>query len=73
MLIKKMEMYQLKIERKAIKALARMPRKDAERMLGALDRLAENPDRRDIDDSFDQPPRLPFESRQLSGNLRTRR
>ena len=42
-------MYQLKIEQKAIEAPAKMPRKNAERMPGALDRLAENHDRRDID------------------------
>ena len=41
-------MYQLKIEQKAIKALAKMPRKDAERTLVALDKLAENPDHQDI-------------------------
>ena len=41
-------MYQLKIEQKATKALAKMPREDAERILAALDKVAENPDRQDI-------------------------
>ena len=42
-------MYQLKLEKKAVKVLAKMPRKDAERMLAELDKLTENPDRQDID------------------------
>ena len=42
-------LYELKIQRKAIKALAKIPREDAERILTDLDKLAENPDRRDVD------------------------
>ena len=42
-------LYELKIKRKAIKALAKIPRKDAERILTDLDKLAENPDRQDVD------------------------
>ena len=42
-------MYELKIEAKAKKALVKMPRKDAERILTGLDKLAEDPDRQDLD------------------------
>ena len=42
-------MYELAIKKQANKVLAKMPRKDAERILAQLDKLAENPDREDID------------------------
>lgn len=41
-------MYELTIKKQANKALAKMPRKDAERILAQLDKLAENPDRQDL-------------------------
>ncbi len=42
-------MYRLTTKKQAIKALQKMPRQNAQRIRQALDRLAENPDRRDID------------------------
>ena len=42
-------MYRLTTKKQAIKALLKMPRQNAQRIRQALDRLAENPDRRDID------------------------
>ena len=42
-------MYELAIKKQANKVLAKMSRKDAERILAQLDKLAENPDREDID------------------------
>lgn len=36
------------IKKQANKALIKMPRKDAERLLAELDKLAENPDRQDL-------------------------
>ena len=41
--------YRLTIKRQAVRALQRMPRTQATRIRGELDKLAENPDRRDID------------------------
>ena len=42
-------MYRLTAKKQAIKALQKMPRQNAQRIRRALDRLAENPDRRDVD------------------------
>lgn len=42
-------MYRLITKRQAIRALQKMPRQNAQRIRQALDRLAENPDRRDVD------------------------
>ena len=42
-------MYELTIKKQANKALLRMPRQDATRILAQLDMLAENPDRQDMD------------------------
>ncbi len=42
-------MYALTIKKQAIKALKKMPRQNVQRIRRALDRLAENPDRRDAD------------------------
>ena len=42
-------MYRLTIRHYAIKALQRMPVREARRVRGALDKLAQDPDRRDID------------------------
>ncbi len=42
-------MYRLTIKKQAIKALQKMPRQSAQRIRRALDRLAEDPDRRDVD------------------------
>ena len=41
-------MYALTIKKQANKTLAKMPRKDAGRILAQLDKLAENPDRQDL-------------------------
>ena len=41
-------MYELTIKKQANKALAKMPREDARRILAQLDMLAENPDRQDL-------------------------
>ena len=41
-------MYRLTIKKQAIKALQKMPRQSAQRIRRALDRLAEDPDRRDV-------------------------
>ncbi len=41
-------MYELTIKKQANKALTKMPRQDAERILAQLDKLAENPDRQDL-------------------------
>ena len=38
-------MYELTIKRQAIKALRKMPRQNAQRIRGALDKLAVNPER----------------------------
>ncbi len=42
-------MYRLTIRHHAIKALQRMSARDARRVRDALDKLAQDPDRRDID------------------------
>ena len=42
-------MYVLTIKKQAIKAMQKMPRPNAQRIRRALDRLAENPYRRDAD------------------------
>ena len=42
-------LYRLTTEKQAIKTLQKMPRQNAQRIRQAMDRLAENPDRRDID------------------------
>ena len=42
-------MYRLTLRRQAIKALRRMPRQDAGRIRGELDKLATAPDREDLD------------------------
>ena len=42
-------MYRLTIKKQAIKAFQKMPRQSAQRVRRALDRLAENPARRDVD------------------------
>ena len=42
-------MYRLTIRHHAIKALQRMPAREARRVRDALDKLAQDPDRRDID------------------------
>ena len=42
-------MYRLTVKKQAIKALLKMPSQNAERIRRALDRLAEDPDRRDVD------------------------
>ena len=42
-------MYRLTIRKQAIKALQRMPAWDARRVRDELERLAQDPDRRDID------------------------
>ena len=41
--------YKLTIKRQAIKALQNMPRQNAQRIRRELDKLAEHPNRRDID------------------------
>ena len=41
--------YELRFKRQALTALRRMPRQDAQRILSELNRLVENPERRDID------------------------
>lgn len=41
-------MYKLTIKKQANKALLKMPRQDANRILAQLDMLAENPDRQDL-------------------------
>lgn len=41
--------YRLAIKNQAIKALPKMPRQNALRIRRALDKLAEDPDRRDVD------------------------
>ena len=41
--------YELRFKRQALTALRRVPRQDAQRILRELNRLAENPERRDID------------------------
>ncbi len=41
--------YGLTIKKQAIKALKKMPRQQAERITDLLEKLAENPDRRDVD------------------------
>ena len=42
-------MYQILMRNRALKMLAKMPGGDRRRVLGRLERLGENPDRRDID------------------------
>lgn len=42
-------MYRLTVKKQAIKALLKMPSQNARRIRRALDRLAEDPDRRDVD------------------------
>ena len=42
-------MYKLTVKKQAIKALLKMPSQNAQRIRRALDRLAEDPDRRDVD------------------------
>ena len=42
-------MYRLTLRRQAIKALRRMPRQDAARIRGELNKLAMAPDREDLD------------------------
>lgn len=42
-------LYAITIQRQGAKTLRKMPRPQAERILSALDKLAENPDRPDID------------------------
>ena len=42
-------MYRLTLRRQAVKALRRMPRQDAGRIQGELDKLAKAPDRKDLD------------------------
>ena len=42
-------MYRLTIQKQAIKTLQRMQSRDARRVRGELDKLAQNPGRRDID------------------------
>ncbi len=42
-------MYELTVKRQAIKALQNMPRHNAQRIRRELDRLAEHPNRRDVD------------------------
>ncbi len=42
-------MYRLTIRRHAIKVLLKMPEQDSRRVRGDLEKLAEEPDRRDID------------------------
>ena len=41
--------YELTIKRQAIKALQNMPRQNAQRIRRKLDKLAEHPNRRDVD------------------------
>ena len=41
--------YELTIKRQPLRALQRMPRQQAQRIRRELDRLAENPNRRDVD------------------------
>ena len=42
-------MYQLTLRRQAVKALRRMPRQEAGRIRSVLDKLADAPDREDLD------------------------
>lgn len=42
-------MYRLTVKKQAVKALLKMPSQNAQRIRRALDRLAEDPDRRDVD------------------------
>ncbi|MCY3667896.1 MAG: type II toxin-antitoxin system RelE/ParE family toxin [Gemmatimonadetes bacterium] len=42
-------LYELTIKRQAIKALQNMPRQNAQRIRRELDKLAEQPNRRDVD------------------------
>ena len=42
-------MYRVKMRNKALKTLAKMSGGDRRRVLGRLERLAEDPDRRDVD------------------------
>lgn len=41
--------YELTIKRQPLRALQRMPRQQAQRIRRELDKLAENPNRRDVD------------------------
>ncbi len=41
--------YELTIRRQPIKALQKMPHRNAKRIRHAMDKLADNPDRRDVD------------------------
>ena len=41
--------YQLTLKRQAIRALQRMPRQQAQRIRLEMERVAQNPDRRDLD------------------------
>ena len=43
------KLYRLTLKRQAIRTLQRMPQQQAQRIRRVLDRLAENPDRRDLD------------------------
>ena len=42
-------MHRIRMRNKALKTLSRMSGGDRRRVLGRLERLAENPDRRDVD------------------------
>ncbi len=41
--------YELTIRKQPIKTLQKMPRRNAKRIRHAIDKLADNPDRRDVD------------------------